>query len=283
MFGLGRKAPRKSDIMINSEVQTYVFDNKDVRTLTIDNEPWFVGKDVASVLGYTNPRKALRDHVDDEDSREERIVTPSGNQATKVINESGLYSLIISSKLPSAKKFKHWVTSEVLPSIRKHGVYATPVTIDSILADPDSGIRLLQELKEERRQKEQALLKASKEREGRLIAEQKVNEYEPKASYYDLILQNKSLMNITQIAKDYGMSGAEMNKKLHELGVQFKQGGNWLLYAKYQKNGWTQSTTELVNHGKKVVLHTKWTQKGRIGIYQILKESGILPLIEREN
>lgn len=245
--------------MTNSEVQVYVFDSKDIRTLDIDGEPWFVGKDVASVLGYKNVRDALSRHVDEEDKGVVKLDTLGGKQNQTIINESGLYSLILASKLPTAKKFKHWVTSEVLPSIRKHGAYATPVTIDSILADPDSGIRLLQELKEERKQKEQALLKASREREGRLIAEQKVNEYEPKASYYDLILQNKSLMNITQIAKDYGMSGAEMNKKLHELGVQFKQSGNWLLYAKYQKNGWTQSTTELVNHGKKVVLHTKWT------------------------
>lgn len=268
---------------MTNEVQTYVFDNKDVRTLVIDNEPWFVGKDVAAILGYAKPANAVKKYVTDKYKGVTKMMTPGGTQNVTIISEPGLYKLIFKSHAPNAEKFTDWVAEEVLPSIRKHGAYATPVTIDSILADPDSGIRLLQELKEERKQKEQALLKASREREGRLIAEQKVNEYEPKASYYDLILQNKSLMNITQIAKDYGMGGAEMNKKLHELGVQFKQSGNWLLYAKYQKNGWTQSTTELVNHGKKVVLHTKWTQKGRIGIYQILKENGILPLIEREN
>lgn len=268
--------------MNNSEAQVYVFDNKEVRTLDIDGEPWFVGKDVAIILGYSNPQKALRDHVDEEDKTVNESFTVNGTMAI-LINESGLYSLIISSKLPTAKKFKHWVTSEVLPSIRKHGAYATPVTIDSILADPDSGIRLLQELKEERKQKEQALLKASREREGRLIAEQKVNEYEPKVSYYDLILQNNSLVTITQIAKDYGMGGAEMNRKLHELGVQFKQGKTWLLYAKYQKNGWTHSKTFPIKHGKGTAMNTYWTQKGRIGIYQILKENNILPLIERDD
>ncbi|MDK7272537.1 BRO-N domain-containing protein, partial [Actinotignum schaalii] len=106
-----------------------------------------MGKDVAKVLGHSNPQKALRDHVDEEDSRGERIVTPSGIQTTKVINESGLYSLILSSKLPTAKKFKRWVTSVVLPSIRKHGMFATEKTIDQMLEDPDSMIRVLTEMK----------------------------------------------------------------------------------------------------------------------------------------
>lgn len=264
-------------------VELYTFENKDVRTLTINDEPYFVGKDVAEVLGYSNPRDALGRHVDEEDKGVVKLDTLGGKQKQTVINESGLYSLIIFSKLPTAKKFKRWVTSEVLPSIRKHGMYATPVTIDSILADPDSGIRLLQTLKEERKQKEQALQKASEEHEQRLIAEQKVNEYEPKASYYDTILQNSSLVTITQIAKDYGLSAVAMNKKLHELGVQFKQGKTWFLYAKYQKNGWTHSKTVPIKHGKGTAMQTEWTQKGRIGIYQILKENGILPLIERED
>ena len=274
--------------MTNSEVQVYVFDSKDVRTLDIDGEPWFVGKDVAAILGYARLQKAVQDHVEKEDKREDIVNLSQASQngtrpqLTLLVNESGVYDLIFNSKLPTAKKFKRWVTSEVLPSIRKRGAYATPVTIDSILADPDSGIKLLQELKEERKQKEQALLKASREREGRLIAEQKVNEYEPKVSYYDLILQNNSLVTITQIAKDYGMGGAEMNRKLHELGVQFKQGNTWLLYAKYQKNGWTHSKTFPIKHGKGTAMNTYWTQKGRIGIYQILKENGILPLIERD-
>lgn len=265
--------------MTNSEVQVYVFESKDIRTLDIDGEPWFVGKDIAEVLGYKNTRDAMAKHVDEEDktilTSQNATLDNIPNRGLQIINESGLYCLIIASKLPTAKKFKHWVTSEVIPAIRKHGAYMTPDKIDEILSNPDTIINLATQLKQERE-------KRLHEHEQRLIAEQKVNEYEPKASYYDLILQNNSLMNITQIAKDYGMSGAEMNKKLHELGVQFKQSGNWLLYAKYQKNGWTHSVTELVNQGKKVVLHTKWSQKGRIGIYQILKENGILPLIERD-
>lgn len=271
---------------MTNEIMNFEFDGNKVRTMRINGEAWFVGKDVAQVLGYTNPQKALRDHIDEEDSRGERIVTPSGTQVTKVINESGLYGLILSSKLPSAKRFKRWVTSEVLPSIRKHGAYATPETIESILANPDNGIKLLQALKDERRQKERALLEASKEREARAIAEQRVNELTPKASYYDLVLKNKSLVTITQIAKDYGMSGQELNSKLHELKVQYKQGSTWLLYSKYQRTGWTHSDTVMVKHKdgtQKAVLQTKWTQKGRLGLYELLKNHDILPLIERDD
>lgn len=270
---------------MQNEIEIFNFDSKDVRTLTINDEPWFVGRDVAEVLGYGDTDQAIRKHVDSEDKLTRQIDGLGQRRKMTIVNESGLYGLILSSKLPTAKKFKRWITSEVLPAIRKHGMYATPVTIDSILADPDSGIRLLQTLKEERKQKEQALQKASEEREQRLIAEQKVNEYEQKASYYDTILQNSSLVTITQIAKDYGMSAVTMNKKLHELGIQFKQGKTWFLYAKYQKNGWTHSKTAPINtkHGKGTAMNTMWTQKGRIGIYQILKENDILPLIERED
>jgi len=115
---------KKKEKNLETALQVYVNDAfGKIRAMLIDDKPYFVGKDVATALGYTNSRKALRDHVDEEDTREERIVTPSGTQATKLINESGLYSLILSSKLPSAKTFKRWVTSEVLPSIRETGTY----------------------------------------------------------------------------------------------------------------------------------------------------------------
>lgn len=118
-----------------------------VRVATINGEAFFVGKDVAEILGYSNPQKAIRDHVDDEDVRSERIVHPlGGEQETKLINESGLYSLILLSHMPKARQFKRWVTSEVLPSIRKHGLYAT----DELLENPDFLIRALEELKAER-------------------------------------------------------------------------------------------------------------------------------------
>lgn len=105
---------------MNNELQLFDFENNKIRVLKINNEPWFVGKDLANVLGYSNPQKAIRDHIDPDDLRGERIVTSSGRQMAIITNESGMYSLILSSKLPNAKKFKRWVTSEVLPAILKN-------------------------------------------------------------------------------------------------------------------------------------------------------------------
>lgn len=110
-----------------------IFNSKefgDIRTVTVDNEPWFVGKDVATALGYSNPQKAVRDHISEEDRGVNEMDTPSGRQNLAIINESGLYALIFGSKLESAKRFKHWVTSEVLPAIRKTGAYQKPMTTD---------------------------------------------------------------------------------------------------------------------------------------------------------
>lgn len=253
-----------------NEITSYVFDGSNVRTLVIDGQPYFVGKDVAEILGYANTRDALSKHVDSEDKNTVAIHDgiKRGNPNQTVINESGLYSLILGSKLPQAKEFKHWVTHEVLPSIRKHGAYMTDEKIEEALLNPDTLIKLATELKTER--------------ERRSIAEQRVNELTPKASYYDLVLSNESLVTITQIAKDYGMSGQAMNHKLHDLGVIYKQGNTWLLYSKYQRTGWTHSETIMVDKAdgtQKAVMHTKWTQKGRLGLYELLKRHGILPLI----
>ncbi|WP_214545911.1 phage antirepressor, partial [Staphylococcus pseudintermedius] len=211
------------------ELQTFNFEELPVRTLTVDDEPYFVGKDVSDILGYSNSRKALSDHVDEEDKLTSQIVTAGQRRNQTLINESGLYSLIFSSKLDSAKRFKRWVTSEVLPAIRKHGIYATDSVIEQTIQNPDYIIHVLTEFK--------------KEREGRLVAEQQVKELKPKATYYDLVLQNKSLLSVSKIAKDYGMSARALNKLLHELGVQYKQGDIWLLYAKHQDKGYTQTST----------------------------------------
>lgn len=245
-----------------NELQNFDFEGNEVRTVLIDDEPYFVGKDVAEVLGYLNVRDALSKHVDEEDKGVAFCDTPGGQQKMTTINESGLYSLIISSKLPTAKKFKRWVTSEVLPTIRKHGMYAT----DELLNNPDLLIQVATQLKEERT--------------GRLLAEQQVQELKPKATYYDLILQNKSLLSVSKISKDYGMSARTMNTKLHELGVQFRQGDIWLLYAKYQDRGYTQTSTYALDeeHSK---VSTKWTQAGRLFIYELLKSEGVLPVIEQ--
>ena len=149
-----------------------IFNNPEfgeIRTVEVNGEPWFVGKDVATALGYSNPRKALADHVDDEDKLQDDGVTirdPIGrDQHPIVINESGLYSLVLSSKLPGAKRFKRWITSEVIPSIRKHGAYLTPETLEAAIMNPDIMIRLCTVLKEEqdRRKSLEAELDRSKE------------------------------------------------------------------------------------------------------------------------
>lgn len=121
---------------MNNELQLFDFENNQIRVLKINNEPWFVGKDLANVLGYSNPQKAIRDHIDPDDLRGERIVTSSGRQMTIITNESGMYSLILSSKLPNAKKFKRWVTSEVLPAIREDGAYITDNKAMQLMSDP---------------------------------------------------------------------------------------------------------------------------------------------------
>ena len=248
-----------------ANLQIFAFEGTDeVRTLLINDEPYFVGKDVAEVLGYAKSRNAIATHVDDEDKKDAPIQGDlGGTQNMTIINESGLYSLILKSKLPSAKKFKRWVTSEVLPTIRKHGMYAT----EDLLNNPDLLIQVATQLKEERT--------------NRLIAEQRVNELQPKADYYDKILANKSLMTISVIAKNYGMSANKMNQTLHKLGVQYKQGKTWLLYSKHQDKGWTHTEMLEVAGTDKLQPSTKWTQKGHIAIYELLKKNDILPTIER--
>lgn len=139
-----------------NQQQIFNFESKQVRTILVNDEPFFVGKDVATILGYSNGPKAMRDHVDEEDKLTERIVMSGQNREVIVINESGLYSLILSSKMPNARKFKRWVTSEVLPTIRKHGAYMTDETLAKAITSPEFGIMLLTELKNEREQKEQA-------------------------------------------------------------------------------------------------------------------------------
>ncbi|MCE5626419.1 phage antirepressor [Staphylococcus pseudintermedius] len=249
-------------------LQTFNFEDLPVRTLTVDDEPYFVGNDVAQILGYEDYRGAINKKVDSEDKLRSQIDHAGQKRSVTLINESGLYSLIFSSKLDSAKRFKRWVTSEVLPAIRKHGIYATDSVIEQTIQNPDYIIHVLTEFK--------------KEREGRLVAEQQVKELKPKATYYDLVLQNKSLLSVSKIAKDYGMSARALNKLLHELGVQYKQGDIWLLYAKHQDKGYTQTSTYALDE-KHSKVTTKWTQKGRLFIYELLKNKGILPSIEKSN
>ncbi len=245
-----------------------------VRTVLVNDEPFFVGKDVAEVLGYSKPRNAISSHVEKDDALKQGVTDELGRvQEMTLINESGLYSLILSSKMPRAREFKHWVTSEILPSIRRHGLYA----VDEVLANPDMLINALTALKEER-----AKTKVLEEQNA--IQNQQIAELQPKASYYDLVLNCKDLVSVTTIAKDYGWSARKMNTYLHELGVQYKQGSVWILYQKYAEMGYTSTKTH--SHPGKdgdvhATVHTYWTQKGRLFIYSLLKENGILPMVER--
>lgn len=178
-----------------------IFENEQfgqVRTLEINSEPWFVGKDVGEILGYSNTPKAIRDHVDEEDKTVNDLFTVNGTKGV-LINESGLYSLILSSKLPKAKEFKHWVTSEVLPSIRRHGAYMTADTIDKVLQDPDFGIRLLSELKSER------------EKRQHLEAEAEKNQ--PKVLFADSVSASHTSILIGELAKLLKQNGVDTGQK----------------------------------------------------------------------
>ena len=243
----------------------------EIRTLTINGEPWLVGKDIVQVLGYADLTHAVLDHVDSDDrinSKTQGRNDPEfGQRGTWLINESGLYSLILSSKLPSAKKFKRWVTAEVLPSLRKHGAYFTAETLHKTMSDPRELAKLLNTLADEQDKRRKL------EEENAFLS--------VKAKYYDQILNSKNSVPVTQIAKDYGMTAVAFNKMLYDFRIQYPIGKSWVLYADYANNGFTQSKTYAVSE-EKSVMHTCWTQKGRLFLYEFLKERGILPMCEQE-
>ena len=252
--------------------EVFNFHGQEVRTVTIDNDPYFSNADVCKILDINNPSQALKRLKQDGVITNEVIDGLGRKQDMKFVSEGNLYKLIFQSKKKEAEAFTDWVTSEVLPAIRKHGLYA----IDDLLDNPDMAIAALQKLKEER----QLRLKAQEE-----VAQknQIIQELQPKATYYDLVLQNKSLVAISVIAKDYGMSAKKLNKILHELKIQFKQGNTWLLYQKYAGKGYTQSKTHTIDADYSK-MHTHWTQKGRLFLYDLLKnKKGILPLIEQKD
>ncbi|HDG4091186.1 TPA: phage antirepressor [Staphylococcus aureus] len=248
-------------------LQTFNFEELPVRTLTVDNEPYFVGKDVAEILGYSNTRDALSKHVDEDDKE---ILTSRNttlenlpNRGLTAVNESGLYSLIFSSKLESAKRFKRWVTSDVLPAIRKHGIYATDNVIEQTLKDPDYIITVLTEYK--------------KEKEQNLLLQQEIGELKPKADYVDEILKSTGTLATTQIAADYGISAQKLNKLLHEARLQRKVNKQWVLYSEHMGKSYTESDTIPIvrSDGREdTVLQTRWTQKGRLKIHEIMTEFG---------
>lgn len=248
------------------QMAIFHFEDAEVRTVMIDGEPWFVGKDVADALGYERSDNAIRVHVNAEDKLMHQISASDQIRNMTIISEAGIYALVFRSKLPSAQNFSRWVTKEVLPSIRKHGAYMNAETIEKALTNPDTIIQLAQNLKDEQARRERL--------------EEEVTSMHPKANYYDRILKNQSIVNISVIAKDYGMSAITFNELLHKYGIQYKQGKTWLLYQKHATEGYTHSNTHIVSD-KKVKITTKWTQKGRIFLYEELKKRGIYPSIEK--
>lgn len=252
-----------------------VFNNEQfgqVRTMLKDGEPWFVAADVCKALEIKNGREATS-RLDDDEKADVSLTDTSSNGVVQrrmfsIVNEPGLYALVLGSRKPEAKAFKRWITHEVIPAIRKTGGYIVgeaDMSEDELITRAYDVVYRKLELMKQRV----------------AIQDQKIAELEPKASYCDTILQCANAVTVTQIAKDYGMSAVTFNRKLAELGVQFKQGKTWIVYQKYADKGYTQSQTHYIGENS-CVLYTCWTQKGRMFLYDLLKINGVLPLIEQE-
>ena len=235
-----------------------------IRTVEHEDKVYFCGRDVATALGYKDPVNAIKQHGRGVAFHHPITDALGRTQEARFITEGDLYRLIFSSKLPAAQDFEAWVVNEVLPTIRRHGVYA----IDELL-DNDEFL-------------EHAIIQLRSERAKRLAAEQALLEAAPKVSYYDVVLQSDSLLTITEIAKDYGLSAKKLNLLLHDAGVQFRQSGRWFLYDSFAEQGYTQSKTHEYDEGK-TRTHMYWTQKGRLFVYDLLKNQfGLLPVIEQD-
>ena len=249
----------------NDELRT--FTNSEfgqVRTTTINGEPWFVAADVCKALDILNPTDAIRKLDDDEKAR--LNLGLRGSDAN-VVNESGLYSLVLGSRKPEAKAFKRWITHEVIPSIRKRGGYILnqdKLSNEELMA---RAVLLAQKTIDEKT----AQLQAANETIGVMA---------PKAAYYDNVLQSDNLLTVTQIAKCYGMTAVQFNELLKRIGVQYKQGAQWLPYAKYADKDYIRIVTVLDGAGQ-ARQQSKWTQTGKKFIYDEFKEMGILPISER--
>lgn len=242
-----------------------IFENDvfgEIRILEINEKDYFQAVQCASILGYSNPRSALKRHA--KYAFKHKVKTVGGVQEAIFIPESDLFRLIVHSKLPYAKKFEKWVFNEILPSIRSKGVYATDKVIKEGLKDHTTLEKLLIELKEERKQ---------------LMLE--LEDSKEKVNYHDNVLNSKLLIPITIIAKDYGMSGIQMNKILNSLRVQYRISDKWVLYQDYAPQGYTSSKILNISEGKYAIV-THWTEKGRVFIYELLKDKlGVVPLIEK--
>lgn len=232
--------------------------NQNFRVFGSAEDPLFVAKDVADWIEHTDLSRMM-ELVDREEKLKRTLYVSGQNREMWFLTEHGLYEVLMQSRKPIAKAFKKQV-KKILKDLRLYGQYKVPRTYAEALALAAEQQNLIE------------------------TQNQMIGELKPKADYLDRVLKSKSLVTITQIAKDYGLSGLAMNRTLHDLGVQYKQSDQWLLYSKYHDKGYTFSETiqiEDVNGMTKVRMQTKWTQKGRIFLYDLLKKEGIIPLIER--
>lgn len=246
----------------------------DIRTVTINNEPMFCLSDVCKALGLTQPSK-VKDRLNEKGVSSIPTLTAGGEQKLLYINESNLYKTIFQSRKESAERFTDWVTSEVLPAIRKNGSYQLAPQGEELLA-----LAVIEAKKTIDSLKDQCKFLGEQAVENQKL----ISELQPKANYVDKILQSKSLVAITQIAKDYGLSGRKMNQILKELKIQYKVGGQWVLYSKHQNNGYVHSKTINITRADgraDVTMQTEWTQKGRLFLYEELKKHGYVPVIEQ--
>lgn len=244
-----------------------VFQNSqfgDLEILTIEGKEWFPAIQVAEILGYTNSYDAITRHTKKRGVVKHEVIDKLGRkQNKKFIDEGNLYRLITRSKLPQADEFEEWVFEDVLPAIRKHGIYATDNVIEQTLRDPDYIINVLTEYK--------------KEKDNNLILRQQIGELKPKADYVDEILKSPGTMTITQIAADYGLSAQKLNKLLHQARLQRRVGKQWVLYTEHMNKGYTKShTIEIVRSDGRpdTQPQTRWTQKGRLKIHEIMTDFG---------
>ena len=261
--------------MSEDKIQVWDYESSEVRTVQVNGEPWFVLADVCKVLEIKNSRDAAA-KLDGDEKGVALTDTLGGKQQMTIINESGLYTVILRSDKPQAKPFRKWVTSEVLPSIRKHGAYMTPETIKKVMLTPEFIISLAGELKNEQEKNKKLTLELENK-------DEEISTLKPKATYCDLVLSCTNAVPISLIAKDYGMSARKLNSILNDMKIQYKCGGQWILNQNYAGKGYTKSATHTYNtiYGTAANIRTNWTQKGRLLIYEKLKEQGILPLIEQ--
>jgi len=258
-----------------TDVQNFSFGSATVRVIDRDGEPWFVAKDVCDVLNHSDTSMATKSLDEDEKLIQTLLVSGQNRQLT-LINESGLYSLVLRSNKPEAKVFKKWVTSEVLPSIRKHGGYLTPEKTRELIDNPDLIIEMATKIKVEREKRMQAELLAQRNEEIIAIQDKVIAQVQPKVQYYEKVLQAEDGILTNIIAKELGMSAKSLNKLLHDKGVIYRQGESWVLYHRYQGQGLTKTKTfpYLASDGStKTNIQTVWTQKGREFIHDLIAKS----------